>query len=152
MPPYIVAIDHPSLISLVGSFVDDLRHESRRFGRVDAANPKPFPSLVRRVTDPSRTRFGVMTENALVAMVSLSHVGEISIAVAESHRGLGYGTMMLTHVIHAAEEAEFGRVSMTSSRRSRPIRRLGDRLGWTAVEVAPGRVEFILELPRRQSA
>lgn len=152
MPPYIVAIDHPSLLSLVGPFVDDLRQESRRFGRVDAANPKPFPSLVRRVTDPAHTRFGVMTEHGLVGMASLSHDGEISMAVAARHRGNGHGTRLLVHVIHVAEQADFGRVLMTSSRRSRPISRLGDRLGWTAVDVAPGRLDLILDLPRRQSA
>lgn len=152
MPPYIVAVDHPSLISLVRPFVTELRNESRRFGRVDAANPKPFPSLVRRIVDPSRTRFGVMTEHGLVAMASLADDGEISMAVAAEHRGKGHGTKLLVHVIQVAEQAEFGRVFMTSSRRCRPISRLGSRLGWTAVDITPGRLDLFLDLPRRQSA
>ncbi len=152
MHPYIVAIDHPSLMSLVGPFVADLRQESRRFGRVDAANPKPFPSLVRKVTDPSRTRFGIMSEHGLIAMASLARDGEISMAVTAAHRGAGHGTKLLVHVIETAERAHFGRIFMTSSRRSRPISQLGDRLGWTAVDVAPGRLDLILDLPRRRSA
>ncbi len=152
MPPYIVAIDHPSLRSLAGPFVADLREESRRFGRVDAENPKPFPSLVRKVTDPIRTRFGVMTEHGLVGMASLSGDGEISMAVAAAHRGVGHGTKLLVHVIQIAEQAEFGQVFMTSSRRRRPISRLGSRLGWTPVDITPGRLDLFLDLPRRQSA
>lgn len=152
MSSYIVAVDHPSLLSLVEPFVDALRQESRRFGRVDAANPKPFPSLVRKVTDPTRTRFGVMTEHGLVAMASLSDDGEISMAVAAPHRSAGHGTMLLVHVIQFAEQDAFGRVFMTSSRRSRPISRLGDRLGWTTLDVAPGRLELLLDLPRRKTA
>jgi len=152
MPPYIVAIDHPSLISLVGPFVEELRHESRRFGRLDAANPKPFPSLVRKVTDPDRKRFGVMTDQGVVAMVSLSSDGEIAMAVAAAHRKQGHGTKLLAHVMRIAEEAEFGRVFLMSSRRSRPIARLGEQLGWTAVDVSPCRLDLILDLPRQRSA
>ena len=152
MSPYLVAIDHPSLFELVGPFVDDLRCESRRFGRVDAANPKPFPSLVRKVTDPARVRFGVMSDHGLVGMVSLSVDGEVAMAVAAEHRGLGYGSNMLEHVIRVAEQAGFGRMFMTSRQRSRPISRLGDRLGWTTIETAPGRLDLFLDLPRRRSA
>ncbi len=152
MPPYIVAIDHPSLRPLVSSFVTELRAESRRFGRVDASNPKPFPSLVRKVTDPQRTRFGVMTEHGLVAMASLAHDGEISITVAAEHREVGHGTRLLVHVIQVAEQAEFGRIFMTSTRRSGPITHLGQRLGWTVVDVSPGRLDLFLDLPRRHIA
>lgn len=152
MSPYVVAIDHPSLLSLVPPFIDELRQESRRFGRIDAANPKPFPSLVRKVTDPTRYRFGIMTGRGLVGMASLAADGEISMAIAAPHRGVGHGTMLLVHVIHIAERAEFGRLHMTSSRRSRPVSRLGERLGWTIVDAGRGRVDLILDLPRRQSA
>ena len=152
MPPYIVAVDHPSLSSLVTTFVEDLRGESRRFGRLDAANPKPFPSLVRKVTDPTRVRVGVMTDDGLVGMTSLADDGEIAMAVAAPHRGLGHGTRMLVHVIQMAEQAEFGRLHMTSSRRSGPISRLGNRLGWTPIDTQPGRLDLFLELPRQRSA
>jgi len=152
MEPYIVAVDHPSLLSLVATFVDDLRSESRRFGSADAANPKPFPSLVRKVVDPTRARFGIMTRHGLVGMVSLSDEGEVSMAVAAPHRGLGHGSKLLVHVIGIAERAEFGQVFMTSSRRSRPISQLGSRLGWTTVDVTPGRIDLFLDLPRQHIA
>lgn len=152
MSPYVVAINHPSLVSLVQPFVDELRQESRRFGGADAANPKPFPSLVRRVVDPSRHRFGVMTDEGLVGMASLSQGGEISMAVTQFHRSFGHGTMLLTAVISVAERAEFARVSMTSNRRSEPIERLGYRLGWTVTNVEQGTIELVLDLPRRHVA
>lgn len=152
MPPYIVAIDHPSLMHLVDPFIEELRQESRGFGRIDAANPKPFPSLVRKVTARDRIRFGTMTENGLVGMASLSRDGEISMTIAAPHRSCGHGTNLLVHVVQVAERAGYGRVHMTSSRRSRPVSRLGDRFGWTVVDSAHGRLELILELPRRQSA
>jgi len=152
MQSYIVAIDHPSLTSPTDLFVADLRQESRRFGRVDAANPKPFPSLVRKVTERSRMRFGIMSEHGLIAMASLAHDGEISMAVSAAHRGVGHGTNLLVHVIETAERAHFGRIFMTSSRRSRPISQLGDRLGWTAVDISPGRLDLFLDLPRRHIA
>lgn len=152
MSPYVVAINHPSLISLVQPFVDELRQESRRFGGADAANPKPFPSLVRSVVDPTRHRFGVMTDVGLVGMASLSGDGEISIAVAKPHRGVGHGTLLLASMIGVAERAEFARLSMTSNRGSRPIERLGDRLGWTVTSARSGTIELILDLPRRRVA
>lgn len=152
MTPYIVAVDHPSLSSLVATFVDDLRRESRRFGRADAANPKPFPSLVRKVIDPTRVRVGIVTDQGLVGMASLSDDGEISMAVAAARRGCGHGTALLVHAIQIAEQAGFGRVFMTSSRQSRPISRLGSRLGWTPVDTTPSRLDLILDLPRQQSA
>lgn len=152
MPPYIVAIDHPSLMHLVDPFIDELRQESRGFGRIDAANPKPFPSLVRRVTDRDRIRFGTMTDDGLAGMASLSRDGEISLAIAAPHRNLGHGTKLLVHVVQVAERAGFGRVHMISSRRSRPVTRLADRFGWTVVDSSRGRLDLILDLPRRQSA
>lgn len=150
--PYIVAVDHPSLSSDVERFATDLRTESRRFGKVDAANPKPFPSLVRKVTDPTRTRRGVMTDRGLVGMASLADDGEISMAVSAPHRGAGYGSQLLAHVVQVAEHADFGRVYMASSRRSQPIARLGSRQGWTAIDTAPGRLDLFLDLPWRRSA
>lgn len=152
MTSYVVAINHPSLVCLVQPFVEELRRESRRFGGADATNPKPFPSLVRSVVDPSRHRFGVMTAEGLVGMASLSAGGEISMAIAQPHRGAGHGTLLLASVIAVAERAEFASVTMTANQRSRPIERLGQRLGWTVVNAERGTVELVLDLPRRRVA
>lgn len=152
MPPFVVAVDHPSLLWLVPLFVDELHVESRRFGDVDPANPKPFPSLVRRVTDPARIRFGVMAEHELVAMASLARNGEISMVVAAAHRGRGHGTRLLEHVVQVAEQAYFGRVFTALRRPSPAVDRLGDRFGWVAVDTEPDRYELVLDLPRRHIA
>ncbi|MFK7920083.1 MAG: GNAT family N-acetyltransferase [Ilumatobacter sp.] len=152
MTRLIVAVDHPSLHHLIAPFVNDLRCESRRFGRTDAANPKPFPSLVRRVTDSGRARFGVIGPTGLIGMASLAVDGEVSMAISAPHRGNGHGTALLNHVIDQADRAMFARVSMSSSRRSQPVERLGQRLGWTTLDQGRGHIDLILDLPRQRIA
>lgn len=149
MSTYVVAIGHPSLQSLVGPFVDTLRAETRRFDRAGLHNPKPFPSLIRKVSDPGRRRFGVMTDGDLVGMASLADNGEVAMAIGASHRGQGIGTSLLQHVALTAERDGYTRLLMESSRRSRPIAQLGSKFGWTSFDLPHGRVEMTLQLPSR---
>lgn len=149
VPAYVVAIGHPSLQSLVDPFVDTLRGETRRFGRAGICNPKPFPSLIRKVADPERRRFGMMEDRELVGMASLAPDGEVAMAIAASHRGRGIGTRLLQHVALTAERDGYTRLLMDSTRRSRPIAMLGDRFGWTSFDLPHGRVEMSLQLPSR---
>ena len=151
MVPYVVAIDHPSLHRLVEPFVETLRAESRRFDRGSASNPKPFPSVVRKVTDPRSLRFGVMQDGRLLGMGALSSHGEVTMAMAEPHRGKGFGTMLFAHIVETAEKRQYGRLTMESNQRSAPITALGERFGWSAFEAGRGRLELILELPRRRA-
>ena len=144
--PYVVAIDHPSLVHLVVPFASRLHDEPRRFGRAGVCNPKPFPSLIRRVTDRERRRFGVMSIGELVGMASLSVHGEVAMAVAAAHRGQGIGALLLEQMVVEAERAGHERLVMESSRRSRPIALLGQRYGWSVHELARGRVELTLQL------
>lgn len=146
MAPYIVAIDHPSLQLLVGPFVDTLRSESRRFDRRGRTNPKPFPSLVRKVTERERRRYGVIEHERLVAMASLSRDGEVAVAVTADHRGRGLGSMLLVHVARRAAALGYRRLVMESSRRSQPVAALARRLGWVSFELGLGRVELVLDL------
>ena len=146
MAPYVVAIDHPSLQLLVDPFVDGLRSESRRFDRRGRANPKPFPSLVRKVTDRQRRRFGVIEPERLVAMASLSRDGEVAVAVLANRRGRGLGSMLLSNVVERAGALGYRRLVMESSRRSRPVAALGARFGWKSFEIGLGRVELVLDL------
>jgi GNAT superfamily N-acetyltransferase len=143
---YIAAIDHPSLYGQIQPFVDGLRAESRRFGAADRCNPKPFPSLVRKVSDPQRLRFGAMLDGRLVGMCSLSRDGEVAVVLDHDHRGQGHGTLLLSHVIQTATKLSFPRLVMETSRRSRPVSRLSERFGWTSIERGHGRVELILNL------
>lgn len=149
MSTYVVAIAHPSLSCLVAPFVDTLRNETRRFDRAGIGNPKPFPSLIRKVTDPHRRQFGVMTGGELVGMASLAADGEVAIAIASTHRGRGFGTGLLQHLAVTAERDGYTRLLMESSRRSRPIAQLGDKFGWTSFDLPHGRVEMTLQLPTR---
>ena len=151
MSPYVVAIDHPSLQLMVGPFVERLRGESRRFDRRSASNPKPFPSLVRKVSDNTRHRFGVVENGALIGMASLSRDGEVAMAVAAHRRGRGIGTMLLDHVVRRAQLIGLRRLVMESSRRSKPVAALGGRFGWTAYELGRGRVELVLDLRDRRT-
>jgi len=146
---YVVAIGHPSLHSLVGPFVDTLRAESRRFDRAGIRNPKPFPSLIRKVADPDRRRFGVVTNGDLIGMASLADDGEVAMAIAATHRGRGIGTSLLRHVALTAERDGYTRLLMESSRRSRPIAQLGTKFGWTSFDLPHGRVEMTLQFPSR---
>lgn len=153
MEPVVVSIAHPSLQLLVEPFVELVRAESRRFDRASAANPKPFPSLVRKVTDPQRHRWGVVGDGGeLIGMASLSTDGEVAIAIAEHRRGDGLGTVLLAHLVERAERWGFERLVMEASRRSRPVAALGERFGWSSIEVGRGRVELLLDLPRRRAS
>ena len=147
MSPFVVAIDHPSLHHLVAPFVEVLRSEPRRFGRDGACNPKPFPSLVRKVTDASRRRFGTMLDGDLTGMASLSSDGQVALAIAAPYRGKGLGTLLLEHVALTAERDGYSRLIMESTRRSQPVAQLGERFGWTACEQERGRVELMLRFP-----
>ncbi|WP_040491949.1 GNAT family N-acetyltransferase [Ilumatobacter nonamiensis] len=149
MSTYVVAIGHPSLQSLVGPFVETIRTETRRFDRAGIRNPKPFPSLIRKVTDPDRRLFGVMTDGELVGMGSLADDGEVAMAIAATHRGRGIGTCLLQHLALTAERDGYTRLLMESSRRSRPIAQLGTKFGWTSFDLPHGRVEMTLQLPSR---
>lgn len=151
MTSYIVAIDHPSLLADVRSFVDVLHTESRRFDRGAAANPKPFPSLVRKVCDPTRRRYGCVLGDRLVGMASLAADGEVSIAVAADERGRGHGGRLLHHVAETAQRDGYGRLVMYSTRRSRPVAVLADRFGWSTFDIGRGRVALVLDLERRMT-
>lgn len=145
----VVAIDHPSLQHLVPPFIDGLRGEPRRFDRSGICNPKPFPSLIGKVTDPQRRRFGAMLDQELVGMASLAQHGEIAIAIESTYRNRGIGGRLLEHVALTAERDGYERLVMATCRRSRPIARLGERFGWSSYVLPHGRVELTLTLPRR---
>ena len=151
MTSYIVAIDHPSLTADVRSFVDVLHTESRRFDRGAAANPKPFPSLVRKVSDPTRRRFGSMLSDRLVGMASLAADGEVSVAIAANERGRGHGARLLHHVAETAHRDRYGRLVMSSTRRSRPVSVLAERFGWSSFDIGRGRIALVLDLERRMT-
>lgn len=143
MTPYIVAIAHPSLDRLVDPFADELRSEPRRFGRLAAANPKPFPSLVAKIVTNDRYRFGAVDDGHLVAMASLAIDGDVAMAVTQSHRGRGIGSMLMVHAVDVADRFGVGRLRMESSRRSTAVAALAVRHGWTVVDIGSGRIDVL---------
>ncbi len=147
MTSYIAALDHPSLHDQIRPFVNRLCAEDRRFGTANRNNPKPYPSLIRKVSDPSRRRFGVVENAQLIGMASLAADGEVAMVIDPRRRGHGHGTLLLAHVLTTAERQSHPRLFMQTSRRSVPLARLGARLGWTSVEHRHGRVELICNLP-----
>lgn len=146
MTSYIAALDHPSLHDQIRPFVNRLCAESRRFGGAGRANPKPFPSLVRKVSDPRRLRFGVVEGAQLIGMASLADDGEVAMAIDPGHRGKGHGTVLLRHVLDTAAHRSFPRLHMQTSRRSVPLARLSAQLGWTSIGREHGRVELFFDV------
>lgn len=149
MAPYVVAIAHPSLQMLVDPFVDGLRAETRRFKSPGGSDPKPSSQITDKLADRRSRRFGVIENETLIGIASLSHDGEVSIAVAAEHRGRGVGTMLLRHLIERATLLGHQRLVMEPNRRSAPVAALTERLGWVGFDMGGGRVELILELDQR---
>lgn len=143
----VVAADHPSLDDQVAVFVAGLRDESRYFGPAARRNPKPFPSLLAELQQRGGFRLAAMTEGHVTGVVRVDDDGCVHIAVAAEHRGCGIGTMLLGAAIERAEQLHFGRLVLRSTRRSRAVRRLGEGLGCTSVDVGRGRVDLILPVP-----
>ena len=152
MEPYLVAISHPSLERAVLPFLEAIGSERRRFGRLASCDPKPFPSLVRKIVDPERIRFGVVVDGRVVGMASIAHDGELSMAVAADQRGHGIGTMLMERAIEVAAVRGMGCLRMSSSHRSRPVAALAARHGWTVVDLGRGRLELLLDVVRRLDA
>jgi GNAT superfamily N-acetyltransferase len=143
----VVAADHPSLDDQVATFVETLRDEPRFFGPAARRNPKPFPSLLAELRQRGGFRLAAMTDGRITGLVRVDDEGCVHIAVVAEHRGRGTGTLLLTAAIAHAAEVGFGRLVLHSTRRSRAVRRLGDRLGCTTVDLGRGRVDLLLPVP-----
>lgn len=140
----VVAADHPSLDDQVAEFVDTVRDEPRYFGPSARRNPKPFPSLLAELQQRGGFRLAAMHGGHIVGLVRVDDDGCVHIAVAAEHRGRGTGTMLLSAATARAAQLDFGRLVLHSTRRSRAVRRLGERLGCTSVDLGRGRVDLIL--------
>lgn len=145
----VVAADHPSLDDQVAMFVDTVRDEPRYFGPTARRNPKPFPSLLSQLQQRGGFRLAAMDDGHIVGLVRVDDDGCVHIAVAAEHRGQGTGTMLLSAATARAAHLQFGRLVLHSTRRSRAVRRLGERLGCTTIDLGGGRVDVILPVPTR---
>ncbi len=139
--PFIVALDHPSLIEAVDQFADELRSEQRFFG--PRAASAPFPSLINRVTSAGGTRLGAMVDGQIVAMARVEASGDTSIAVVADWRGRGVGRTLLTATVRRAGQLGISRLVLRSSLRSRSVATLGASVGAVAVDQGRGRLDLI---------
>ncbi len=143
----IVAADHPSLDGAVARFAGALRAETRYFGPTAAANPKPFPSLVERLSSHhGGFRIAAKLGADVIGMAGVDDHGDVLIAVAESERGRGVGTVLARAVVERARALGFTRLVLRSSRRSRAATALGAAMGFAVVDQGRGRIDLILDL------
>lgn len=149
----VVAADHPSLDRAVDDFIAALRAEQRFFGPSGRANPKPFPSLIAQLGQPGGFRLAAMSAGSMIGLVRVDEGGSVFIAVASDRRGRGVGTSLLTTALERAAHLQYGRLVIRSSRRSRAVRSVGERLGCVVVDGERGRTDVILSVsdPRRLS-
>jgi GNAT superfamily N-acetyltransferase len=146
-----VAAEHPSLDGEVAEFVAELRAERRFFGPSGSANPKPFPSLITELERNELERSGgfrlaAMSAGRVIGLVRVDEGGTVFIAVASDRRAQGVGTLLLTTALERAARLRYGRLVIRSSRRSRAVRRVGERLGCAVVDGDRGRTDVILSV------
>lgn len=149
----IVAADHPSLDRDVNAFLARLAEERRFFGPTAAANPKPFPSLIRALAGREGFRLAATEAGRVIGLVRIDGAGNAHIAVVPDRRGVGVGTTLGRAALDRAIQLGYTRVTLRWSRRSRAARRVGEALGCVVVEHGPGRTDVIVDLsPFRRSA
>ncbi len=142
----IVAADHPALDRGAARFLTELSAERRYFGPSAAANPKPFPSLIRALAEPSGFRLAAVEAGRVVGLVRIDPHGHALIAVAADRRGHGIGTALGRAALERAIQLGFTRVVLRSTARSRAVRRVGEALGCVVVEHGRGRTDLIVDL------
>ncbi|HWL46034.1 MAG TPA: GNAT family N-acetyltransferase [Ilumatobacter sp.] len=146
----VLAADHPSLGREVDAFLARLADERRFFGPSAAANPKPFPSLIRALDQRNGVRLAAVEAGRVVALVRIDGYGNAYLAVAPDRRAAGIGTMLGRAALDRAIQLGYTRVVLRSTRRSRAARRVGESLGCVVVEQGRGRTDLIIDLGTSQ--
>ncbi len=142
----IVAADHPALERASCRFLTALADQPRYFGPTAAANPKPFPSLIRALGEPTGIRLAALSAGQVVGIVRIDPAGYAYLAVAPDRRAQGVGTGLGRAALARAIQLGYTRVVLRSSRRSEAVRRVGAALGCVVVEQARGRIDLIVDL------
>jgi GNAT superfamily N-acetyltransferase len=142
----IVAADHPSLDRDVVTFLSRLADERRFFGPTAAANPKPFPSLIRALAERDGFRLAAVECGRVIGLVRIDPAGLAHLAVAPDRRGTGVGTLLGRAALDRAIQLGYTRIVLRSTRRSRAARRVGESLGCIVVDQDHGRTDLIVDL------
>jgi GNAT superfamily N-acetyltransferase len=147
-PHVFVAPAHPSLDGAVGRFCDELRVETRYFGRRAAAAPKPAASLIRRLESPvPGIALAALVDGQLIGLARIDEhaVGgpELLVAVAGPWRKQGVALALVTEIVARAHRAGMSRIVLRTCYRASELRQLGDALGFQVVDLGQGRLDLV---------
>ena len=157
-PPLVVATAHPSLDDAVRRFCDELRAETRYFGRRGAAAPKPTLSLIRRLESPEPAiGIAAVVDGAIIGVARIDGAAqagaELLIAVGQAWRGRGVALQLGVEIVARARDAGVPRIVVRTSHRRSDLRELGSTLGFQVVDRGRGRVDLVRSLePATRSA
>ena len=157
-PHVLVAPAHPSLDGAVLRFCDELRAETRYFGRRAAAAPKPTAALVRRLESPTRgIGVAAVVDGELIGLARIDDEApggpELLVAVARPWRGRGVALALVQEIVTRARSAGMTRIVLRTSDRRSDLRDVGDALGFQVVDLGQGRLDLVRSLaPATRSA
>lgn len=157
-PHVVVAAAHPSLDDAVHRFCDELRAETRYFGRRGAASPKPTPSLVRRLesSEPA-IELAALVDGRIIGLARIDDATtagpELLIAVAQAWRGRGVALALGQEIVARAHRVGVPRIVLRTSYRGSDVRELGNALGFQVFDLGRGRLDLVRSLePATRSA
>jgi GNAT superfamily N-acetyltransferase len=85
----IIAVEHPSLHGVLGTFLDELRSE-RGCNRAGSNRGRsPYPELIDRLGAPAMMRLGVLHDGRLIAVAAVDNDGAVALAVSAPFRRRG---------------------------------------------------------------
>jgi GNAT superfamily N-acetyltransferase len=158
LPFVLAAPGHPSLDGAVARFCDDLRAETRWFGRKADYAARPSAALVRRLSaNGPGIRLGAVHDGELIGLARIDLSGpsgaELLVAVAASWRRMGIALALGREVVGRAHVSGIPRIVMRTSYRGSELRDLGASLGFQVVDFGHGRVDLVRVLaPDSQTA
>lgn len=85
----IIAVEHPSLHGMLGTFVQELRAERRCRRPGPNRGRNPYPELIERLAAPAMMRLGVMHDGRLIAVAAVDNDGAVALAVVAEFRRRG---------------------------------------------------------------
>jgi GNAT superfamily N-acetyltransferase len=115
----IIAVEHPSLHGLLGTFLDELRNE-RGCNRVGPNRGRsPYPELIDRLGAPAMMRLGVMQDGRLIAVAAVDNDGAVALAVAAPFRRRGVANDLIDVLTRRAAAIGYPPLHRYTPRRDR---------------------------------
>lgn len=98
----IIAVEHPSLTGLLGTFLQELRTERGCHRRGSSRGRTPSPELIDRLGAPAMMRLGVLRSGRLIAVAAVDNDGAVALAVVEEFRRRGVANELVAVVVERA--------------------------------------------------